>query len=178
MLEKEDERATAERLETQRKELEVTVVDDDSCDDGPALGGSAGASGVVPARGPGRRRADGGRATAEELSRARLEGWGGGPVREGGDDGEIQEEMQEENAVENEGGHEAVGVETDPERDARLVEFGRVMRERFLSGEDAAHVDYAAMDADESLDDTWRKEAAQDAEDAYFDAPSPSPSEE
>ena len=178
MLEKEDERATAERLETQRKELEVTVVDDNSCDDGPALGGSAGASGVVPARGPGRRRADGGRATAEELSRARLEGWGGGPVREGGDDGEIQEEMQEENAVENEGGHEAVGVETDPERDARLVEFGRVMRERFLSGEDAAHVDYAAMDADESLDDTWRKEAAQDAEDAYFDAPSPSPSEE
>ena len=86
--------------------------------------------------------------------------------------------MQEENAVENEGGLEAVGVETDPERDARLVEFGRVMRERFLSGEDAAHVDYAAMDADESLDDTWRKEAAQDAEDAYFDAPSPSPSEE
>jgi hypothetical protein len=71
-----------------------------------------------------------------------------------------------------------VGVGTDPERDARLVEFGRVMRERFLSGEDAAHVDYAAMDADESLDDTWRKEAAQDAEDAYFDAPSPSPSEE
>ena len=69
-------------------------------------------------------------------------------------------------------------TETDPDRDARLAEFGRVMRERFLSGEDGEHVDYAAMDADESLDDTWRKEAAQDAEDAYFDAPSPSPSEE
>ena len=25
------------------------------------------------------------------------------------------------------------------------------------------------MDADQSLDDTWRREAAQDAEDAYFE---------
>jgi len=188
MLEKEDERAAAERLSAQRKELEAREeteeeADSDGGDEGPPRGGSVRAPGVVPARGPGWRLAGsglGGRATAEELSRARLEGWGGGPGR--GDDADEETrpdvELEREAHREEDGRREAIRAETDPDRDARLAEFGRVMRERFLSGEDGEHVDYAAMDADVSLDDTWRKEAAQDAEDAYFDAPSPSPSEE
>ena len=194
MLEKEDERAAAERLSAQRKELEAREeteeeADSDGGDEGPPRGGSVRAPGVVTARGPGWRLAGGGlggRATAEELSRARLEGWGGGPGR--GDDADEETrpdvELEREAHREEDGRREAIRAEndpeteTDPDRDARLAEFGRVMRERFLSGEDGEHVDYAAMDADESLDDTWRKEAAQDAEDAYFDAPSPSPSEE
>ncbi len=59
----------------------------------------------------------------------------------------------------------------DDAPDARMAEFGRVMRERFLAGrEDAASgVDYAAVDADASLDERWARLAAQDAEDAYFD---------
>ena len=185
MLEKEDERTAAERLSTQRKELaareEMEEADSDGGDEAAPRGGSARAPGKVPARGPGWRPAGGG-ATAEELSRARLEGWSwrtGGPRRGDDADEETRPDADvEREAQEEDGRREAIGAETDPDRDARLAEFGRVMRERFLSGKDGEHVDYAAMDADESLDDTWRKEAAQDAEDAYFDAPSPSPSEE
>ena len=182
MLEKEDERAAAERLSTQRKELaareEMDEADGDGGDEGAPRGGSAGAPGVVPALGPGMRVA-GGRATAEELSRARLEGWGGGPRRGDDADEEIRPDADiEREAREEDDRREVIGAETDPDRDAQLSEFGRVMRERFLRGKDGEHVDYAAMDADQSLDDTWRKEAAQDAEDAYFDAPSPAPSEE
>jgi len=55
------------------------------------------------------------------------------------------------------------------QRDARLAEFQRVMRERYMNGEDDAHVDYRKIDDDQSLDDTWRREATQDAEDAWFD---------
>ena len=47
----------------------------------------------------------------------------------------------------------------------------RAMQERFLAGkESAAHVDYRSIDADESLDEHWSRQAAQDAEDAYFDS--------
>ena len=53
--------------------------------------------------------------------------------------------------------------------DIRLAEFQRVMRERYMNGEDDAYVDYRRIDADQSLDDTWRREATQDAEDAWFD---------
>ena len=54
MLEKEDERAAAERLSTQRKELAAREemdeeADGDGGDEGAPRGGSAGAPGVVPA---------------------------------------------------------------------------------------------------------------------------------
>jgi hypothetical protein len=70
----------------------------------------------------------------------------------------------DEDAEEEEGG----GV--DPREHAECVAaFTRVMRERFLSGkEDAAHVNYAAVDSDTALDERWAREAGQDAEDAYF----------
>jgi hypothetical protein len=70
----------------------------------------------------------------------------------------------DEDAEEEEGG----GV--DPREHAECVAaFARVMRERFLSGkEDAAHVNYAAVDSDAALDERWAREAGQDAEDAYF----------
>ena len=56
-------------------------------------------------------------------------------------------------------------------RAACVAAFTRVMRERFLSGgEEARHgVDYAAVDADATLDERWARVVAQDAEDAYFD---------
>lgn len=37
--------------------------------------------------------------------------------------------------------------------DEQRADFERMMRERFLAGEDGAHVDYAAIDEDEGLDD-------------------------
>lgn len=40
--------------------------------------------------------------------------------------------------------------------------------ERFLQGHDAAWVDYAAIDADVSLDQHWADVERQDAEDRYF----------
>ena len=55
------------------------------------------------------------------------------------------------------------------EHNARLAEFQRMMRERYLNGEDGAHVDYRRVDGDQSLDDTWKKELTQDAEDAWFE---------
>jgi hypothetical protein len=59
-------------------------------------------------------------------------------------------------------------------RAERLAAFGRVMRERFLAGGEAeVHVDYAAVDADATLDERWARVADADAEDAYFDAQAP-----
>ena len=49
-----------------------------------------------------------------------------------------------------------------------MADFERVMRERFLAGEDEGF-DYARVDADASLDDHWAKEIERDAEDRYFD---------
>ncbi len=56
-------------------------------------------------------------------------------------------------------------------RRARVESFARLMRERFVDGrEDAAAVDYQAVDSDTALDERWARLAAQDAEDAYFEA--------
>lgn len=67
----------------------------------------------------------------------------------------------------NEGDEE--GEENEGERAERVAAFGRVMRERFLAGgEAAAHVDYEAVDSDATLDDHWVRVADADAEDAYF----------
>jgi hypothetical protein len=77
--------------------------------------------------------------------------------------------MDEEEEGE-EGGDDDEGTGVDPREHAECVAaFARVMRERFLSGkEDAAHVNYAAVDSDATLDERWAREAGQDAEDAYF----------
>ena len=50
----------------------------------------------------------------------------------------------------------------------RAEYFERVMREQFLAGGDE-DFDYAAVDGDDGLDEHWRKERDQDAEDRYFD---------
>ena len=50
----------------------------------------------------------------------------------------------------------------------RAEYFERVMREHFLAGADE-DFDYAAVDGDDRLDEHWRKEIDQDAEDRYFD---------
>ena len=52
---------------------------------------------------------------------------------------------------------------------ARVAEFERVMRERFLDGLDE-NFDYARVDNDPAKDAHWRREMDQDVEDAYFDA--------
>lgn len=52
---------------------------------------------------------------------------------------------------------------------ARVAEFERVMRERFLDGLDE-NFDYARVDDDPAQDAHWRREMDQDVEDAYFDA--------
>ena len=44
----------------------------------------------------------------------------------------------------------------------------RVVQAHFLSGDDSG-MDYAAIDADASLDDDFARERQQDAEDAYFE---------
>ena len=52
----------------------------------------------------------------------------------------------------------------------QVAAFRAIMRRRFLDGEEHAHIDYGLIDGDATLDDFWACEAAQDAQDAYFDA--------
>ena len=44
------------------------------------------------------------------------------------------------------------------------------MKSRFLAGGDSQYIDYAAVDADTSLDEDWAAIANQDAQERYFDA--------
>lgn len=60
-------------------------------------------------------------------------------------------------------------VPTAEELQERMEQFTIVMQEKFLVGDDTAHVDYAKIDEDESLDDHWSREANLDAEEKYFD---------
>ena len=85
---------------------------------------------------------------------------------------EDDEEMDDYDELDAAGGDGVPGSSGAGEaRAMRLAAFGRVMRERFLAGGEAAtHVDYAAIDADARLDDRWARMADADAEDAYFDA--------
>ncbi|MEW5307917.1 MAG: hypothetical protein WDW36_010285 [Sanguina aurantia] len=48
-------------------------------------------------------------------------------------------------------------------------EFVMEMESRFLTGADAAFVDYAAIDSDSTLDNDWLDQAGRDAEEKYFD---------
>ncbi|CAD7703667.1 unnamed protein product [Ostreobium quekettii] len=47
-------------------------------------------------------------------------------------------------------------------------DFLRLMKERFLAGEDSAFINYAAIDGDASLDDYWMDEESRDLEEKYF----------
>jgi hypothetical protein len=88
------------------------------------------------------------------------------------DDGMIDDE--DEDGGPGDEARAAAGSDAAEARAERLAAFGRVMRERFLAGgEAAAHVDYAAVDADATLDERWARVADADAEDAYFDAQAP-----
>lgn len=51
----------------------------------------------------------------------------------------------------------------------KMEHFTRIMQEKFLSGADTEHVDYADIDNNVSLDDHWIREITQDAEEKYFD---------
>ena len=153
LLEREDDRNAAERLaaarargravdeDTDDDEAETREADDDRRD--VYSFADSFASGVVVPRGRGSR------ATPEELRRAAVEGWGGGPRR-----------ADPENANAN--------ANANVSRDARVEEFRRMMRERYVDGADG-DAEYRRVDADASLDDAWTREAERDAEDAYFD---------
>ena len=65
------------------------------------------------------------------------------------------------------GGARAAALPLD-ERLRLRGEFERLMRESFLAGEDAAFLDYSAIDSDEDLDDLAIRE--RDAEESWFDA--------
>lgn len=49
-------------------------------------------------------------------------------------------------------------------------DFMALMQQRFLSGADHEHVDYAAIDKNARLDDDWAAQAEEDAQEKYFDA--------
>eukprot|EP00246_Nothoceros_aenigmaticus_P009679 TRINITY_DN253_c0_g1_i1.p1 TRINITY_DN253_c0_g1~~TRINITY_DN253_c0_g1_i1.p1 ORF type:complete len:371 (+),score=75.07 TRINITY_DN253_c0_g1_i1:59-1114(+) len=60
-------------------------------------------------------------------------------------------------------------VACDGSMQERLDNFTRLMQEKFLSGEDAEHVNYESIDNDQTLDDHWLVEVSRDAEDKYFE---------
>ena len=49
-------------------------------------------------------------------------------------------------------------------------DFLQMMQQRFLSGKDHEHTNYAVIDANVALDDDWAAEAEEDAQEKYFDA--------
>ncbi|KAH9331009.1 hypothetical protein KI387_003117 [Taxus chinensis] len=58
---------------------------------------------------------------------------------------------------------------SDEELWEKMNHFTRLMQEKFLSGEDTEHVDYANIDNNVTLDDHWLREITQDAEEKYFE---------
>lgn len=58
---------------------------------------------------------------------------------------------------------------SDEEVEMKMEHFTRIMQEKFLSGDDTEHVDYAYIDNNVSLDDHWLREITQDAEEKYFE---------
>lgn len=169
LLEREDDRNAAERLAAARAWGRARAVDEETDDDEAETRevddvrrdvdsfADSFASGVVVPRGRGSR------ATPEELRRAAVEGWGGGPRRA---------DRSNANANANEEGRDRsnsnANANANVSRDARVEEFRRMMRERYVDGADG-DAEYRRVDADASLDDAWTREAERDAEDAYFD---------
>lgn len=66
------------------------------------------------------------------------------------------------------GEEEVLRREGEAKRAGKVQELVKEMKARFLAGEEE-DVDYGAIDADDSLDEHWAREAQQDAEDKYFD---------
>ncbi|CAK9198515.1 unnamed protein product [Sphagnum troendelagicum] len=60
-------------------------------------------------------------------------------------------------------------VLSDAEIADKMEDFTRVMQEKFLSGGDSEHADYAQIDNDVTLDDDWMVEISRDAEEKYFE---------
>jgi hypothetical protein len=77
------------------------------------------------------------------------------------------EEGTEENAAPSTGTAHGIARASAVERAEQAAAFLDVMRQRFLHGKEAG-VDYAAIDADASLDEHWAVEEARDVEDFYF----------
>ncbi|KAG2499351.1 hypothetical protein HYH03_002926 [Edaphochlamys debaryana] len=105
--------------------------------------------------------------------RARPQGGNGGKGTDPDDDDD--DEMEDADA---EGDHArrraqgrggAAGGKSAFELAELRREFLSEMQSRFLTGQDGAYVDYAGIDADQSLDADWIEEESRDAEERYFD---------
>lgn len=57
---------------------------------------------------------------------------------------------------------------SEAEMQDQMDQFVYIMQQKFLMGEDHQHLDYSKIDADETLDDHWFREATHDAEEKYF----------
>jgi hypothetical protein len=148
MLEREDERAAAALLSRQRAALrERERVEDMDAEDEPPLedeppppaatDATSRPGVVVEAVGPGGRRGASGRATADQLRRAAVEGWARG--NDDDDDADANrrlggcEPSSCGTGTTREINRSAIAsVVADPERDAKLAAFARTMRERYL----------------------------------------------
>lgn len=130
------------------------------------------------------RDAGDGKVSDEVWRRAMFDGWGGdrgeGEGSEGGgestsgggDESAVRERAASTYVIDadeyrSSGGQSSKYI-SQSEYSARVAEFERTMRERFLDGGDD-DFDYSRVDADDALDAHWRREMDQDAEDAYFD---------
>ena len=148
MLEREDERAAAALLSRQRAALrererveDMDAEDEPPLEDEPPPAAATDAASrpgvVVEAVGPGGRRGASGRATADQLRRAAVEGWARG--NDDDDDADANrrlggcEPSSCGTGTTREINRSAIAsVVADPERDAKLAAFARTMRERYL----------------------------------------------
>lgn len=104
--------------------------------------------------------------------------------RQGSDKEEEEESSEDEEDEHRAAGHDQdhtmLGHEKDGEvhhEDTSVADhdddfeiFLSEMKSRFLAGHDSSFIDYAAVDADASLDEDWAAIANQDAQERYFDA--------
>lgn len=87
----------------------------------------------------------------------------------GDGNGDVQQEnMSPSERLVSEARHSKKTLSVEEEQ-MKLEHFTRIMQEKFLSGDDTEHVDYAYIDNNASLDDHWLREITQDAEEKYFE---------
>ena len=87
----------------------------------------------------------------------------------------IEEETTSDDSDTLLGGSEQVaagknGIDASVDHAQSSKDFLALMHQRFLSGDDKDHVDYAAIDNNTALDDDWAAQADGDAQEKYFDA--------
>ncbi|GAQ91540.1 hypothetical protein KFL_008030020 [Klebsormidium nitens] len=114
---------------------------------------------------------------AEERGGAAVGSSGGAGLRDGGrgigDGGDEEMDTDEEELGSrthtgmSELGGDTLDVDSGPK--GQIDDFRRIMRERFLEGQDGEHVDYRAVDSDAKLDDDWLGQVDRDAQEKYFD---------